>query len=130
VSGRLRHLRAERNADTTHIVTEPVSASEGATVIVTGVAGFIGSNLADSLIARGYRVRGIDDLSSGVLAQVPPGVDFERVDIRSPDLHRHFEGASAVFHLAAKNCIPDCQLEPVETASVASAPVRTTRTSL
>jgi UDP-glucose 4-epimerase len=63
-------------------------------------------------------VRGIDDLSSGDLAQVPPDVDFDRVDIRSPELHRHFEGVSAVFHLAAKNCIPDCQLEPVETASV------------
>lgn len=53
-----------------------------------------------------------------MLEQVPDAVDFERIDIRSADLYRSFEGVAAVFHLAAKNCIPDCQLDPVETASV------------
>ena len=52
------------------------------TVAVTGVAGFIGSNLADRLLAEGYRVIGIDNLAYGVREQVPPKVEFHRADIR------------------------------------------------
>jgi nucleoside-diphosphate-sugar epimerase len=89
-----------------------------ARVVVTGVAGFIGSNLADRLLAAGHDVIGIDDLSQGVREQVPDGVAFHRVDIRSPDIYPLFRDADAVFHLAAKNCISDCQLDPVTTASV------------
>jgi nucleoside-diphosphate-sugar epimerase len=88
------------------------------TVLITGVAGFIGSNLADRLVASGHRVIGLDDLSAGVVEQVPDGVEFHRVDVRSPDLGTYFEGVDVVFHLAAKNCIADCQADPVETASV------------
>ncbi len=89
-----------------------------ATVVVTGVAGFIGSNLADRLIAEGYHVVGIDNLAYGVLEQVPAAVDFRDVDIRSPELAEHLRGASAIFHLAAKNCIADCQDDPVETSDI------------
>jgi UDP-glucose 4-epimerase len=88
------------------------------TVLITGVAGFIGSNLADWLVADGHRVIGLDDLSAGVVEQVPDGVEFHRVDVRSAELGRHFDSADVVFHLAAKNCIADCQADPVETASV------------
>ncbi len=87
-------------------------------VVVTGAAGFIGSNLADRLVAEGYRVVGVDDLSYGVIEQVPEGVEFHCMDIRAPELYRLFGGAEAVFHLAAKNCIADCQSDPVETSSV------------
>jgi nucleoside-diphosphate-sugar epimerase len=90
----------------------------GARIVVTGVAGFIGSNLADRLVAEGYEVVGVDDLSYGVLEQVPAGVEFHRVDIRSPELAPLLDGAAAVFHLAAKNCIADCQEDPVETSSI------------
>lgn len=88
------------------------------TVAITGVAGFIGSNLADRLLSEGYRVIGIDDLSYGVIEQVPEGVEFHRIDIRAPELERTLRGAEVVFHLAAKNCISDCQSDPVETASI------------
>lgn len=91
---------------------------EGRTVAVTGVAGFIGSNLAERLVAEGYRVIGIDDLSYGVIEQVPDGVEFHRLDIRGPGLESVLQGADAVFHLAAKNCISDCQADPVETADI------------
>jgi UDP-glucose 4-epimerase len=86
--------------------------------VVTGVAGFIGSNLAERLLAEGYAVVGLDNLSYGVLEQVPSGVEFHRLDIRHPGLERLFRGADVVFHLAAKNCIADCQADPVETADI------------
>lgn len=87
-------------------------------IVVTGVAGFIGSNLAARLIGEGYRVTGIDDLSQGVLEQVPTGVELHRLDVRSAAIYSLFPGAEAVFHLAARNCIPDCQREPAATVSV------------
>lgn len=87
-------------------------------ILITGAAGFIGSNLAARLLDEGYAVTGIDDLSQGVIEQVPSAVDFHAADIRSPDIERLFRGADAVFHLAAKNCISDCQLDPVAAASI------------
>ena len=57
------------------------------TVLITGVAGFIGSNLADRLLQEGsYRVIGIDNLSAGVKTQVPEGVEFHELDIRNPQI--------------------------------------------
>jgi len=88
------------------------------TVVVTGVAGFIGSNLAERLLREGYRVVGIDNLAYGVREQVPADVEFHRLDIRDPAIEPLVRGAHAVFHLAAKNCISDCQADPVDTASV------------
>lgn len=88
------------------------------TALITGVAGFIGSNLADRLIAEGFRVIGIDDLSFGVLEQVPSGVEFHKFDIQSSEIDPLFSGVDAVFHLAAKNCIADCQADPVSTAAI------------
>ena len=87
-------------------------------IAVTGVAGFIGSNLALRLIAEGHQVVGIDNLAYGVKEQVPSEVDFRNVDIRDSALAAHFGGADAIFHLAAKNCIADCQDDPVETSDV------------
>lgn len=88
------------------------------TIVITGVAGFIGSNLADALLKEGYTVIGIDDLSSGVREQIPAGVDFKELDIRKPSLHKVIPSGSMIFHLAAKNCISDCQKAPVDTASI------------
>ena len=87
-------------------------------VMITGVAGFIGSNLADFLISRNYEVIGFDNLSYGVKEQIPEGVDFHCVDVRSKDIYTLFTGVDAVFHLAAKNCISDCQDNPVETVDI------------
>lgn len=88
------------------------------TIGITGVAGFIGSNLADRLLLEGHRVVGIDNLAYGVREQVPDGVDFRLADIRSPQLAKDLEGIDVLFHLAAKNCIADCQTDPVETSDI------------
>ena len=88
------------------------------TILVTGVAGFIGSNLAERLIAAGYDVIGIDNLAYGVAVNVPKQVVLHTDDIRSREIYRLFEGIDVVFHLAAKNSLPDCQRDPVETMDI------------
>jgi UDP-glucose 4-epimerase len=87
-------------------------------ILVTGVAGFIGSNLAARLLAEGYKIIGIDNLAYGLRENVPDGVDFHCIDIRTKAIFPLFEGVDVVFHLAAKNCIADCQNDPVETAEI------------
>ena len=87
-------------------------------ILVTGCAGFIGSNLCRVLLDEGYDVHGIDDLSAGLASQVPTGVEWARVDICDPRCAEHFAGADVVFHLAARNCLLDCMHHPVETADV------------
>jgi UDP-glucose 4-epimerase len=70
--------------------------------IVTGVAGFIGSHVAEILIADGHRVVGIDDLSGGCTDNIPHGVLFEKVSVsdKLDDLFKMFR-PECVFHLAA-----------------------------
>lgn len=87
-------------------------------ILVTGVAGFIGSNLAERLVKAGYNVIGLDNLSYGVKEQVPKEVNLRQADIRSRDIYPLFEGVDVVFHLAAKNSLPDCQRDPVETMDI------------
>ena len=87
-------------------------------VLVTGVAGFIGSNLAERLLREGYRVVGLDNLAYGICEQIPSSVEFHKADVRSADIYSLFDKIDIVFHLAAKNCIADCQNDPVETADI------------
>ena len=87
-------------------------------VLVTGVAGFIGSHLATRLLDEGEEVIGIDNLSAGVLVNMDPRVVFHREDIRSRTIYPLFDGVDAVFHFAAKSCLADCLEDPVETAEV------------
>lgn len=95
-----------------------MSKADKKRVLITGVAGFIGSNLAERLIKEGYEVIGVDNLSYGLRENVPDGVHFYCLDIRSKDIYPLFKNVDVVFHLAAKNCIADCQADPVETAEI------------
>jgi nucleoside-diphosphate-sugar epimerase len=76
-------------------------------VLVTGGASFIGSSLVDALVKRGARVRIVDDLSSGRLANVSGHIDAGRVEFMEADLReigaadRAIADMSVVFHLAA-----------------------------
>jgi UDP-glucose 4-epimerase len=89
------------------------------TILITGIAGFIGSNLADRLLKEdNYKIIGIDNLAYGVKEQIPVGVDFHKMDIRDVNIYPLFKNVDYVFHFAAKNCISDCQMDPVETADI------------
>src|SRR5271157_2154913 len=72
--------------------------------LVTGGAGFVGSHLVDALIARGQRVRVLDNLSSGTLENLTrpnPRLDVIPGDINDAALvNRATEGVKYVFHLA------------------------------
>jgi UDP-glucose 4-epimerase len=87
-------------------------------IVVTGVAGFVGSNLAKHLLDRRHAVVGIDNLSAGTLENVDARVDFHKVDIRDPEVYPLLRGADAVFHLAARSSLTDCLDHPLEAASV------------
>lgn len=88
-------------------------------ILITGVAGFIGSNLAEKLINDDkYEIIGIDNLSYGVYEQIPESVQFYHYDIRDKKIYSIFKNVDYVFHFAAKNCINDCQLNPVETIDI------------
>jgi UDP-glucose 4-epimerase len=70
--------------------------------LVTGGAGFIGSHLADALLAAGQQVRVLDDFSTGSAANLPPGVDVVTGDVADlPTVIKATEGCSGCFHLAA-----------------------------
>ncbi len=76
-------------------------------VMITGVAGFLGSHLADLLLSRGYDVVGVDNLSQGSLnnlaeARQHARFAFHTIDVRDLEaLRRAGEGIDAVAHLAA-----------------------------
>jgi nucleoside-diphosphate-sugar epimerase len=76
-----------------------------ATYLVTGGAGFIGSHIAETLVARGDNVRVLDNLTTGKrenLASIMPRVEFIEGDIRDVGAcARAVEGVDGVFHEAA-----------------------------
>src|SRR3954467_1566960 len=86
--------------------------------LVTGGAGFIGSSLARALIARGDRVRVIDNFSSGKrenLADIAGQIELIEGDILDDRaLARAVEGVELVFHEAAIPSVPKSMAEPIE----------------
>ncbi len=113
--------------------------------IVTGGAGFIGSHLVDALIADGYGVTVIDDLSSGDAARVAPAAELREldiVDLAALEAVVTEVQPRAIFHLAAQASVVvsvenpgrDCEvnvmgtLNVVEVAGRCGAPVVFTST--
>jgi nucleoside-diphosphate-sugar epimerase len=85
--------------------------------VVTGGAGFIGSNICEELVARGHSVCAYDDLSTGKLENlrdIMDRIEFMSSDVRSaPDLEKAMEGASYVLHQAAIPSVPRSIEEPL-----------------
>jgi len=72
------------------------------TYLVTGGCGFIGSHLADTLLAEGHAVRILDDLSTGKLANRPTTAELIVGDVADAELVTHaIQGVAGCFHLAA-----------------------------
>jgi UDP-glucose 4-epimerase len=69
---------------------------------ITGGAGFIGSHLADFLLAEGHDIRILDDLSTGKIENVDPRAELLRGDVADPAaVALLLHGATGCFHLAA-----------------------------
>src|SRR6185436_18115879 len=99
--------------------------SDHETVLVTGAAGYIGTVVAGTLLSRGHRVHGLDNLMYGahglphLLAH--PGFTFHRADLTSSDdVARILSEArpAAVVHLAAIVGDPASKLQPEHTVRV------------
>ena len=70
-------------------------------VLITGVAGFLGSHLADAFLAEGWEVHGIDNLIGGYKENVPEGVIWSTADLKDLDtIQPMFEGVDLVVHAA------------------------------
>jgi nucleoside-diphosphate-sugar epimerase len=90
--------------------------------LVTGGAGFIGSNTVDELVRRGHQVTVLDDLSAGSesnLAGVRDKIELVIGSITDrPTLDRASRGADYVLHLAARTSVPRSVQDPLETNHV------------
>jgi UDP-glucose 4-epimerase len=89
-------------------------------VLVTGGAGFIGSNICDCLLEQGHDVAIVDDLSSGRHENVPPEASFFQVDVQDASLHDVFRAfaPNVVCHLAAQIDVRRSVADPVADARV------------
>ena len=76
----------------------------GKTVVVTGVAGFIGSRVAARMAAEGFTVVGVDDLSSGKQSNVPSSIDFIQGNLADTQtISKLPKSAEFVLHLAGQS---------------------------
>jgi UDP-glucose 4-epimerase len=70
-------------------------------IFITGVAGFLGSHLADAMISEGHQVVGIDNLIGGELDNVPAMVEFHQIDCNEFERVRRISQACDVFYHCA-----------------------------
>src|SRR6476659_4354700 len=93
--------------------------------LVTGGAGFIGSNLVDALVERGDDVTVVDNLSTGQRGSLNPRARLVEADLAGDDLGAALAGIEVVFHTAALARVPRSIEDPVGThAANVTATVR------
>src|SRR5215213_6379965 len=95
-------------------------------ILITGGAGFIGSHLADTLMARGHEVRVLDNLSPQVHGEgasrpdyLDDSVELITGDVRNPEqVRRALDGIEVVYHLAAAVGVGQSMYEIAQYTSV------------
>ncbi|MDP1847032.1 MAG: SDR family oxidoreductase [Solirubrobacteraceae bacterium] len=91
-------------------------------ILVTGAAGFIGSNLVDGLLAAGHEVRGLDNFSTGQrsnLAHVAEEIEVVEGDLRSYErVSFAVRGCDAVFHEGAMPSVPRSVQDPLTSSEI------------
>ena len=89
-------------------------------ILVTGGAGFIGSNVTDAYIEAGHEVIVVDNLYTGKRENLHPGAKFYLMDIRAPEIHKllEYEKPELINHHAAQISVPASVEEPGFDASV------------
>ena len=89
-------------------------------ILVTGGAGFIGSNLAEELLKQGHEVRVLDNFESGIESNLEGlQVELVRGDIRNLDtVKKVFEDVEQVYHQAALGSVPRSIEDPLSSTKV------------
>lgn len=94
-------------------------------ILITGGAGFIGSNLGLYLLKKGHNVRFLDNLSFGYKENLVatdgrriPESSFFKMDIRDKNISKILIGTDILFHFAAISSLPECQKDPKEAYEV------------
>ena len=88
-------------------------------VLVTGGAGFIGTNLTLNLLSNGYKVKVFDDLSTGLKANIPKDAEFFNASIlESNQIDKAIEDCEVVVHLGARGSVPRSIKDPIATHNV------------
>jgi UDP-glucose 4-epimerase len=90
-------------------------------VLITGGAGFVGTNLAIKLLEIGQEVKIFDDLSTGLAQNIPKDVEFVEGSILNIDqLQSIAKGIEVIVHLGARGSVPRSIKDPISTHNVNS----------
>ena len=88
-------------------------------VLITGGAGFIGTNLTLSLLNSGFKVKILDDLSTGLKQNISKDAEFVNASIlESNQLNKAIEDCEVVVHLGARGSVPRSIKDPIATHDV------------
>jgi len=90
-------------------------------ILITGGAGFIGSNVVDALVEKGHKVVVVDDLSTGKKENLNPNAQFFNIDLREKDaLEEVFQNSKPeiIYHIAAQIDVRKSAADPAFDASV------------
>ena len=88
-------------------------------VLVTGGAGFIGTNLTLNLLSSGYEVKVFDDLSTGLKANIPKDAEFVNASILvASQIDKAIKDCQVVVHLGARGSVPRSIKDPIATHNV------------
>lgn len=89
-------------------------------ILITGGAGFIGSNIAERLITDGFEIHIVDDLSSGFKSNLPKQAVFHELSITSADIHDLFEKMQfdVLIHHAAQMDVRKSVKDPLFDADI------------